>query len=85
MSVEEFFPHRSSLPVGGEAHVGDESGIEGEKMTGQPVRPSGGGLDRLHEMREQNEGVVDAALFPIAQMRAVIMKVYLKMRGLFPR
>lgn len=53
-------------------------------MAGQPVWPCGGGFNRLHEMYQEDEGIVDAALLGIAQRGAIIMKVHLKMRGLFP-
>ncbi len=56
-------PQWALLPVGWEAHLGEEGAVEGEEVVEQPARPMGVRLDDADHVGEEDEGVVEPAVF----------------------
>lgn len=60
--LEEFVPERALLPIGGETQMGQEFGLEGDKMMAEAVGPVGVGFDNADHVDQQDEGVIDQAV-----------------------
>lgn len=55
---EEFLPEGALLPVGGETHVREEAGLEGEEMVSESMGPIGVGFDDANHVDQQDEGII---------------------------